>query len=263
MPDPSSDAELVAYLDGELPADEREAIERRLGADRRLQARLTYLAAGDRPFARSFDALLAGAPSERLRQILVGALATRGARLAGDARRRHRGLARIAAAIFLFLAGAAVGIGLPQLFSPAGDPQHDGWREAVAEYLTLYTGETLAGIPDDAALRSRELAAVGDKLGVDLTAEKVALPGLALKRSQLFRLDGRPLAQIAYLSPEAGPVAFCIITNGATDEPLRFEERHGKRIVYWSRDGRAFLLIGNLSKAELEALAATLAKRVT
>ena len=44
------------------------------------------------------------------------------------------------------------------------------WRQAVAEY-GLTTAETLAVIADDPAALGQELAAVGAKLSLDLTAE--------------------------------------------------------------------------------------------
>src|SRR5206468_338953 len=138
----------------------------------------------------------------------------------------------------------------------------DGWRAVVAEYLTLYTRDTLANTPDDPSLLEAELKSVGDKLALGLSVDKVALDGLALKRSQLFNLDGRPLAQIAYLTPDDGPVAFCIIADGEGDRALSFEERQGKNIAYWSKGGHAFMLIGNLSRSALETLAASLAERV-
>ena len=126
-----------------------------------------------------------------------------------------------AAAIVIFVAGAALGVGsthlLPRTEVAGGDESAatpDGWRAVVAEYLTLYTRDTLANLPDDRSLHEAELKSVGDKLALGLSVDKVALDGLVLKRSQLFNLDGRPLAQIAYLTSDDGPVAFCIIADG-------------------------------------------------
>ncbi len=86
---------------------------------------------------------------------------------------------------------------------------------------------TLANIPDDAAVRTRELEAVGSKLALDLSFEKVALPN-STSSALSYSSRRQPLAQIAYLSPRDGPVAFCIIADGATDEAIRFEQRGAK-----------------------------------
>ena len=140
----------------------------------------------------------------------------------------------------------------------------DGWRAVVADYLNLYTRDTLADIPDDPTLREKELAFVGNKLSLDLSTEKVALPDLALKRSQIYSLEGRPLAQIVYLPKDGDPVAFCIIQGGQkTEQRPAFESREGKNVVYWSNADHKFMLFGDLPKSQLEPLANSLAARLT
>jgi len=259
------DSDLVAYLDGELELAKRSALEARLAADAALRARLERLRGGARPFAGAFDILLRNAPEDRLAAILARAEA--GAAI-GVWRTRRR-LALVAAAVFLFLFGAAAGYLLPRATESPGEEvvaevkPPDGWRQVVAEYLTLYTNETLANIPDDPALRAHELSTVGARLSLDLDLDKVALPDLRLKRAQIFELDGRPLAQIAYLSEHHGPIAFCIIADSETDEPRSFEERLGSNIVYWSKDGRGYMLIGKAPREALEAFATTLEQRVS
>ena len=265
----ATDSQLLADVDGALSPPEREALGARLAGDPALKARLAELASGSRPFASAYDVLLRNAPRERLAASLERA---RSRFEAGRTEKRwvaaQRWLRPLAAAIVVFLAGGAVGLGFAHLVPNtqiAGDDsgaRADGWRAVVAEYLTLYTRDTLANMPDDRSLRETELKSVGDKLALGLSVDKVALAGLVLKRSQLFDLDGRALAQIAYLTPDDQPVAFCIIADGEGDHQLSFEERQGKNIVYWSKGGHAFMLIGNQSRSTLETLAASLAARV-
>jgi anti-sigma factor RsiW len=263
------DSQLVAYVDGALSPPEREALDARLASDHTLQARLAEVAAGGRPFAEAYEVLLRNAPQERLTAAFGRARATfEAARV--DKRRLATGrwLRPLAAAVAIFLAGGVAGLGFAQLLpntQTAGEDAAAGpgaWRAVVAEYLTLYTRDTLADMPDDGSLRQAELKSVGDKLALPLSVDKVALDGLALKRSQLFHLEGRPLAQIAYLTPDDGPVAFCVIADSEGNHDLSFEERQGKNIVYWSKGGHAFMLIGKLSRSSLETLAASLAARV-
>lgn len=100
------------------------------------------------------------------------------------------------------------------------------------------------------------LAAVGSAIGSHLTPADVDLPGLSLRRAQLLQYDDRPLAQITYLDPEHGPVALCIIADGAANQSPRVEERGGFNIVFWSSDRRSYMLIGKTPVDRLQRLAA-------
>lgn len=260
---------LVAYIDGALDAGPRAALERRLAGDAALRERLDELTAGGRDFAGAFALLLDAAPADRLAAGLARVEAEARARLAArQAAARWRAL-QIAAAIVLFAAGAAVGLLIAdvageRLAAPVEVAEEQtNWRAAVAEYLTLYTSETLSAMPEDEALKAKELAAVGGKLQLDLTPENVAVAGATLKRTQLYSFHDMPLAQISYLSPSEGPLAFCVIVNGKPDHDPAFEVREGFNIVYWNKDGRGFLVIGRAPRDDLERLAGTLRTRLS
>lgn len=250
------DIELTGYLDGELAPEARRALEQRLAADATLRARLEALEAA-RPAADAFALLLAAAPTDRL----AASLRTATAVAPPPARRWGR---FAAAAAVLLVVGAAVGFAVARFAVPAEvevAAEPPGWRAVVADYLDLYTDETLAAIPDDPALRSAELANAGAKLALDLTPEKVALPDMTLKRTQLLDFRGLPLAQIAYRSAADGPVALCIIANGKPDIPRTFEQRHGWNIEFWNADGIGYMVIGKVPPETIQALAATLESR--
>jgi anti-sigma factor RsiW len=251
------DIELTGYLDGELTGEERRALEARLAADASLRARRDLLA-GARPSPEAFDLLLADAPEDRLNAILDS---TRPARPAVAWQRRR--FAAIAAALLLIVIGGAIGFGVSHLIKPGNveiaEPAN--WRAVVAEYLALYTDDTLAAIPDDPALRTTELANVGAKLSLHLTPEDVALPGMTLKIAQLLEFRGMPLAQIAYRSESDGPAAFCIIANGKPDRPVTLEQRDGWNIAFWNADGLGYMVIGRGAPETVETLATTLRTR--
>ena len=251
------DIELTGYLDGELTAEERRVLEERLAADASLRARRDLLA-GARPSAEAFDLLLAAAPEERLNSILES---TRPAH-APVAWWRSR-LVAVAAALFLVVIGGAIGFGVSHLVSPGTVEvaEQANWRAVVAEYLALYTDETLAAIPDDPALRTTELANVGAKLSLHLTPEDVALPGMTLKMAQLLDFRGMSLGQIAYRSTSGGPVAFCIIANGKPDTPVKLEQRDDWNIAFWNAGGLGYMVIGRIAPDTLESLATTLKTR--
>lgn len=266
-----ADEELVAYLDGELSPDERIRLAQRIAGDHDLQRRLILLSAGNRPFRKAFEPLLDQAPQARL-QAMLDHLGLPRPPVAEFRRSDGAGstILRAVAAALLFVVGIGVGWQMPALIQDMRDrtpiedaSDDDDWRQIVAEYLSLYTSETLASIPDDAAARAQEIATVGARMGMALSAQKVALPDLLLKRAQLFEYDRKPLGQIAYLDPASGPIALCVIADDRADAGQRTEQRFGLNIVYWSRGGHSFMLIGRAPISHLQKLADELSGRLS
>jgi anti-sigma factor RsiW len=173
----------------------------------------------------------------------------------------------IAAGLALFLVGAGADRWLASWrdgdgSEATGESEND-WRQAVAEYISLYSPDTLTAIPDDAAPRQGELTLVGSKLGAALPLEQISLPGLTLKRAQLLEYDKKPLAQLAYLDSKSGVVALCIYGDGHADSAATSERRAGLNIVHWSAHGRAFMLVGHAEMPELQRLAGLLSQKLT
>lgn len=252
------DVTLTAWLDGELASGERAALDRRLAAEPHLRARLEFLRQGDRAFGPVYDALLSQAPAGRLDAALASLVADRGhAAPAAAALRRWR---VAAAAVAIFAVGAIAGYVTSVATAPP--PPYLGWRQTVAEYHALISPETLAVISEDQAELATELASIGGRMALDLSPEQIALPDATLKRAQLYDYRGAPLVQLVYQSLEAGPIALCIIANGREDAGLDFEERVGSNIVYWSKDGRGYMLISKTAtRDQLEAYAGDIAAR--
>ena len=75
------------------------------------------------------------------------------------------------------VAGAAFWLG----FGPGSRDEQDDWRQAVVEYMELYTPDTFAPLDPDPATAALELKGVGDKVGVTLTPENTAVHGLRFR----------------------------------------------------------------------------------
>ena len=259
------DARLVAFIDGRLDESASAAFKLRLAADEELRARLAQLQAGGRPFAPAFEALLDEAPVARLRASL-DALGRNGRN--DSALRAPRGLRvgalGIAAGIVLFCAGLIGGRYGEAWFMPPSEiaepasGQHEDWRQAVAEYMDLYTADTFSGETDS---QQGALATVGAKVGLDLTPARIELSDLQFKGAQIFSYDGAPLGQLGYIDPATGPVLFCIIRDSEADAAMTTEKRQGFAVASWARAGRGYMLIGRLADDQIAALAASLEQR--
>jgi anti-sigma factor RsiW len=259
------DARLVALIDRELDEEARRDLEARLAADPDLRARLDRLREGGRPFAPAFQAVLDAAPIERLKASLAAAEAVD--RPGHSSRRRstiHASRFGVAAALVLFCAGIVIGrvwtagtAHPSQMAAPAADRDED-WRQAVAEYMDLYTVDTFSTAAAPAVVG---LAAVGAKVGVNLTPDRVALARMQFMGAQIFNFHGDPLGQLAYIDPTSGPVLFCIFSDSEPDAAMKAEKRENFSAASWARAGHGYMLIGRLPVDQIAELADSLERR--
>ena len=94
------------------------------------------------------------------------------------------------------------------------------------------------------------MQAVSAKVGVDLTPDKVAVPGLRYRTAFNFSYDGAPLAEIAYTEAGGAPVLFCVIANGKPDAPPRTVAREGLSYVTWSRGGKSYMFVAHMPEQQ-------------
>jgi anti-sigma factor RsiW len=239
------DAELVALIDNELDEGRRTALLARLAADERLRQRYEEFRQTGAPLAASLDELLTQAPLARLRAALP---------VDRPARRPRIALRDLAAGIIgILVGGAAAWVAL----SPGLLGERQDWRAAVVGYANLYTNETFSPLNPDASLH-----ALGARVGVNLTPESVALPGLRFTVAFMLSYYGAPLGVVAYVDPSGAPVLLCIFANEAPDAPMRSERRDNLSLAWWSRGGRSRLVVGRIPEERAVALAQTLEKRI-
>lgn len=249
------DLRLVAFLDGEISAAERVELNRRLADDPSLRQRLEELRSVDAPLRDAFAIMLEDAPMPRLRASLNSLDAPRAALV------ERRPLRWAAAAIFaVLLFGAGFAVARFTSVAPSAEvTSSESWRQAVAEYMTLYTSETFG--PAEATTSDHEFEALGQRVGVALDRERLSLLGLSLRGAELLQFQGAPLLQIGYVDA-ATPVAFCILRGNEVDAPVTSAGREGFIAASWAKGGLGFMLIGKLPRDRIEALARTLQSRI-
>ena len=264
--DLADDGDLVAYLDGELPPKARAALEEKIARDPALANRLAVLQSGERPFRQAFDAVLEAAPAGRLAAMFDEEL--RRGKGRRPARRQLPAWAAIAASFVMLVAGLGVGygvgsIGVPKFLEGAiGDREAElgAWGQMLASDLARYTPESLAMIGPEQAPSDDALKALGAKLDVALSADRLALPGLALKQARLLAFRGTPFIQLIYSDPQHGAVAFCIFAESGGVEAPESSRTAGMNLVYWTDDRQSYMLIGSAPVPDLQNLAGSLAK---
>jgi anti-sigma factor RsiW len=255
---PDDDALLIAYVDNALDDGERDRLVARLAADAELRHRLQQIQAGESAIAPAFAALLDEAPLERLSASLAASDS-----FASPAGARPRAMtpARLAIAAGLAIALFVVGFALGRLTGTEVAESRENWHQAVVEYMSLYTAETFAGVPTDPAVQAANLNAVGPRIGVALTPERIAVPDLPFKLAILLAFDEAPLGELVYLDPQTGPVLFCILAKSQPDAPVRAAMMGGFATAAWAHDGRGFIVVGRLPPQRVAEIADDLARR--
>ena len=248
-----TDEQLTAFIDGELDAAARRRIERLIADDERVAERFDFLSHSALPFKMAFEPILAEAPAAQLEAILAAIPTTEKPKMHAAGIGRRGFLAAVAASFVAAIAvdRAVIGIGR-RLSKPDEDSE---WRAVVAEYLSLYTADTLNAPAGDHAQQAAQLDEVGSRLRLSLAPEAITMPGVEFKRAQILNYDSKPLAQIAYLDPESGPMALCIVQSSKGAAPPDMENRRGMNIVYWSSPTHAFMLIGHAPIDRMQQLA--------
>jgi anti-sigma factor RsiW len=246
---------LAALIDNELDEEEKAKLLERLERDDALRSRLAALRSDRDQIVASFDALLGQAPLERLRAVIPAAVAEPLA----PRKRSSFGWLELAAGIAFgfLLAGAAFWFG----FGPGSREGQDDWRKAVVEYTELYTPDTFALANPDGATEAMQLQAVSARVGVDLTPDKLAVPGLRYRTALNLSYDGAPLGEIAYTDAAGAPVLFCVTANGNPDAPPRNVAHEGVTYATWSRGGKSYMFVARMPEREVADLAQTLIAR--
>ncbi|MBB4218300.1 anti-sigma factor RsiW [Rhizobium sp. BK212] len=258
-----SDEDLTAFIDGELTAEEATRIEALVSEDEHVAERLEFLARASLPFEQVFAPLLAEAPRQKLETMLAAIPAQQRAKSASAltfaSRRRFLGALAASLVAGIAIDRAVIGIGARL----SANDENSEWRSVVADYISLYTPETLAGPVPAREAQAAQLGPLDEKLGLSLSPEAVALPGIDFKRALLLQYDGKPLAQIAYLDPETGPMALCIVMSDAGPKTPDLESRKGMNVVYWSNETHAFMLIGRVPADRMKELGEDVRRRLS
>ncbi|MBY5406570.1 anti-sigma factor family protein [Rhizobium leguminosarum] len=256
-----SDEELTAFIDGELTAEEAARIDAIVNEDESVAERLEFLARASLPFKQAFAPLLSQAPREKLETMLAAIPAQPSARPASTpafaSRRRFLGALAASLVAGIAIDRAVIGIGF------SAKDENSEWRSVVADYISLYTPETLAGPVPTREVQAAQLRPLDEKLGLSLSPEAVSLPGIDFKRALMLQYDGKPLAQIAYLDPETGPMALCIVKSDAGRKAPDLESRKGLNVIYWSNETHAFMLIGRIPVDRIKELGEDVRRRLS
>jgi anti-sigma factor RsiW len=264
-----SDEALVAYLDGELDPAERGHVEAWLDADPAVRDRLSALAQSADLVRSAYVDIIDEPVPERLLAAARGESAIPRPSASAEivtlpprrgagprpSRRQWIGLAAAAALSGLMIGSAGTYVGMGMLPRDAG-PEQTQLAAAAAQRIWL----------DNAAASYRLAVNAGDGMLVDVPASndprealqrisqnvpQMRIPdlkpwGLTLRGARLVTVDGRPAAQLVYVTDDKslGPVTLVVSAAKQPDLSPTIERRQDVNLLYWRNQGRAYALVG-------------------
>lgn len=254
---PYADEAIVAWLDGEMRAEDAQAFETELKRSETLSARTAELMKSNQPFADAFAPMLDEAPLERMESRLAYLLDNTPSAPVKEAVQVSR-RALIAASVSFLLVGSAVGFWARPV-AKAEQDESARIRELEAQYMSLYSPETLADVESSPQVLARSLQRTARDLDLRLTTEQLTLPEASLKSVRMLRYDDSLITQIAWNHSSYGPMALCISREDPIKQSaLAQEKRHGMNLVWWHRSGYQYVLIGRNPADQLKRAAQVL-----
>ncbi len=275
-----NDELLVAYVDGQLAADQSKAIERVLEEDQVAAERVEALRAANAHLETAFEAMIAGEPLP---------LSEAEAGLSSHPATGRRTFASILRRSALFawvgfgclLGGAAAGYILydqisaepfqsvavtppppaPKPVLPA-PPSAPTFADDVARTHALLSPETFSfGLESEGNM---DLASfqISKTLGVGFSIPDLSGQNLTFHRAQMLQRESKPFTQIAYMADSGVPVALYATTHKGKPEAMKLDEKDGIGLATWTQVGLSLLLAGNLPETRLQGLAETIESRL-
>lgn len=250
------DPDLMAYLDGSLPADQMVAVEARLARDpdaREAVAQWRHLDNMLHVYASSADQQPANLRIAALERELAGKLRKRQwrARLLGP------GLQRIAASIVLFAAGwvthgvvnsgsQSLNASLPYFVAPTLTG-HSSYGYAATE---------LAQFGSDEMTDAVEWLSAQMKQKID--SPKLERLGYEVESARLTMIDDQPVAVFYYRNPSDELVTVSMAPRPVSQPGygLRVATVNGNRMAYWSSGNLHYTVVAGSTSASITSLAA-------
>lgn len=272
------DEALVAYLDGELDAGERQQVEAWLEAEPAARTRLAALTEATDLVRGAYAEIVDEPVPERLIAAARGPADAPGADakvvVLRPGRRRSllgavegRWAYAAAAGVFGLMIGGAGGFFGGSMLPPnpsieqkvAANTLNTSWLDNAAAYYKLSVGAGDTMLVDVPASNDNPEAL--QKISQTLS-QQVRLPdlkpwGLTFRGARLVAVEGKPAAQLVYTTDNKaiGPLTLLIGSSKQPDVAPTFDQRQNVNQLYWRHHGHAYVLVGQANVGYLWGIA--------
>jgi anti-sigma factor RsiW len=244
------EAELNAYLDGELDAEGRAAVEAWLADNPDEAARLDYMR-GDRDALAGIHASILQEPvPEKMRALVSNAPI---AQVEAPRSSLHEHWMRAAASVVLLLVGAAAGwiAHSSAVPSPSGE---SGFVQHAVRAHVVFTKERRHAV-EAKATEKHLVRWLSRRVGRTLNPPVLKSAGYDLVGGRLVADDGKPAAQFMYQNADKNRLTLYVRSaRDAKDTAFRIATERGVSAFYWIEAPYAYALIGKADRDNLVSL---------
>jgi anti-sigma factor RsiW len=245
-----TDELLVAYVDGELSAEARAAVQALVAQDPVAQCKVKDMQDTAALLRATFED--SGSNDSGPKDNVVPLKPDRRVRSFG----KHPLISSFAAAAAIAL---VVGTGL--FMRPFAADERAEFMADVAAYHAVYAQETehLAEVP--ASRKDHIEEWLGKRLDRKLSIPDLSAEGWAFEGGRLLAEGDQPIAQLLYTAPGRQPIAVCIThsdqppSKTTESKTTEYDPGKGIRVAAWDAEGYLYIVVGALEKPELELLA--------
>jgi anti-sigma factor RsiW len=241
-----SENELHAYLDDQLDAESRRAVEAHLGQSPEDAARVAAYREQNAALHAAFDPVLSEPVPDRLRHI--------------DARRRG---ARLAVAAGWLAVGAIVGWFAHAVLTDRPAALMSFSRQAAIAHA-VYSPEVRHPVEVAAAEQEHLVNWLSKRLGAKLKAPVLTAEGYELVGGRLLPGESGAVAQFMYQDAKGKRLTLYVSRLGGKqrDTAFRFSQEDKVSVFYWIDGPLGYALSGELPKADLLDVATTVYKQI-
>ena len=246
-----SEAELHAYLDCELPPEDRAEVEALLTASPGDASLLRELRDLNQAIAERYVARLEEPVPRRLQQLLAQIPAQRSAPRGGLVRR----LIPLAAGVLIAALAGASGYLVRGLTTEARRPEPSFVSTAIGAH-TVYVPEVRHPVEVGAAEEAHLVQWLTKRIGAQVRAPALSGLGWKLVGGRLLPDRGLPAAQFMYEDATGRRLTLYMRKEtGLNNTAFQFAERDGFGAFYWVDRPLAYAIAGRLGREELTSIA--------
>ena len=245
------EAELHAYLDGELVAEERAEMEALLAAGPVELALLRDFRDLNEAIAQRYASRLDAPVPERMKEILAGIPE----QVADHPPRSARRWIEAVVAVLIAALAAAAGYILRDLTAETRRPETAFVATAIGAH-SVYVPEVRHPVEVGAAEETHLVQWLTKRLGTNVRAPTLAALGWKLVGGRLLPDRGLPAAQFMYEDGAGRRLTLYLRKEtGLNNTAFQFAERDGFGAFYWVDRPLAYAIAGRLARDELMGLA--------